>query len=44
MEVIPDVFTETQVLVSKGAPQGVMLIDELASYQLVGGVTAYQGF
>ena len=44
MEVISDVFIETQVLTSKGAPQGVMLKDELASYQLVGKVMAYQGY
>ena len=44
MEVIPDVFTQTQVCVSKVAAQAVMFKDELASYQLVGRVMAYQGF
>ena len=44
MEVIPDVFTGAQASVSKGASQEVMLKDELVSYQLVGRVTAYQGF
>ena len=44
MEVILDVLTGTQVFVSKDASQEVSLRDELASYQLVGRVTAYQGF
>ena len=44
MEVILDVLMGAQASISKGAPQGVSLKDELASYQLVGRVTAYQGF
>ena len=43
MRVIPDVFTVAQVIVSKGGPQGLLFGDKLASYQLVGRVTAYQG-
>ena len=44
MRVIHDVFTKAQVLASKGSPQGLLLRDELAAYQLVGRVMAYQGF
>ena len=31
------------VTVSKDGPQGLVFIDELVSYQLVGRVMAYQG-
>ncbi len=44
MEVIPDVSRFSQGDLGKVAAQAVMFKDELASYQLVGGVMAYQGF
>ena len=44
MEVILDVLMGAQASISKAASQEVALKDELASYQLVGRVTAYQGF
>ena len=42
--IIPDVFIVAQVAISKGSPQGPLFGDQLASYQLVGEVTAHQDF
>ena len=44
VRIIPDVSTVAQAAVSKDGPQGLLFRDELASYQLVGRVTAYQGY
>ena len=44
MEIIPDVFTVAQAIVCKDGSQGLLLKDKLMTYQLVGRVTAYQGF
>jgi hypothetical protein len=42
--IIPDVFMMAEADISKGGSQESMFRDELASYQLVGRVMAYQGF
>ena len=43
MKIIPDVLIVAQAVISKGGSQELPVRDELASYQLVGRVTAYQG-
>ena len=40
---ILDTFLGSQDLGRKGSSQGLPLVEGLAAYQLVGGVTAYQG-
>ncbi len=42
--VIPDVLLMTKVIRGKDGSQELTIGDELASYQLVGRVMAYQGF
>ena len=44
MRVIPDVSLAAKAASGKGGSQELLLRDELASYQLVGRVMAYQGF
>jgi len=42
---MPHVASRTLVLAAKeGARKGLLLLDESASHQLVGGVMAHQGF
>ena len=44
MRVIPDVSLVAKAASGKEGSQEFLFRDELASYQLVGGVMAYQGF
>ena len=41
---IPDNITVRHRIIIKGGSQGLPIMEELAAYQLVGEVTAHQGF